>query len=154
MISIYQIRESAFQPISVGTFDDPIGMRITPGGKGFTKKLFVRNDDPDFWYEDIQIKPVSLIGSDISNGSISIKLLSGDSKPKESQWASAPSNSDAVLTSPVSGGDKTTRIPNLGSEDGPDLKYYPFWIRVEGTKGLPIGTVRFSLSTSYTENVL
>jgi hypothetical protein len=154
MINIYQITDSSFQAISAGTFDDPVSMQITPAGRAFVKKLFIRNDDSNFWYEDIEVKPVTIVGGDISNGSVSIKLISGDSKPKESQWAAAPTNSLSILSSPVEGVNRTTRIPELGTADGPDIKYYPFWIRVEGTKALPIGPARFSLSITYTENTI
>ena len=155
-LNIYTLDESnlTFQEVSAGTFLSPVSLEVIPGGSAKTKKLFLRNDDPTKWYDDIKLSVTSTTGQPIVDGSVSIKLLSGDSRPSEEKWAAALANSSALLESPIAGGTVDERIPEIGEAGTADLKYYPFWVRVQFNKGVPIGDSRFSLQVSSTENIV
>jgi hypothetical protein len=152
-VKIYRLDESTllFTEVTATTFGDPIAVGIRPGGTGFVKKLFLRNDDAAKWYDAIEIKPTSTAGADIVDGTVSIKLLSGDNKPTDAEWAAAPSNALATLASPLINGDTST-VPELGAVGSPDRIYYPFWIYVSMSKAAPIGTSQFSLQVTHTES--
>jgi len=154
-LKIYTLDDSlSFQEISAGTFADPVSLGITPGGSGKAQKLYLRNDDITKWYDGIQLRAKSTTGAAIVDGSVSIKLLSGDSRPTEDRWDAALANDNALLESPIAGGSVDQRFPEIGAAGAPDLKYYPFWVRVSVAKGAPIGDSRFSLELTYTENIV
>ena len=155
-IKIYQLDQSTltFSEISAGTFASPAALNLSPGGTASVKKLYIRNDDITKYYVDLILKPTSVTGGDIVNGTISIKLLSGDTRPSDSDWSGALANSSASLESPISGGPVNTRLPELGASGSPDTQYYPFWVYVAVTKGSPIGDLQFSLELEYTENTV
>lgn len=154
-LKIYELNDSlSFQEISAGTFADPVSFGVVPGGSGKAQKLFLRNDDNTKWYNDIVLAVTSTTGQPIVDGSVSIKLLSGDARPTEDRWSAALANSNALIQSPILGGSVDERFPEIGEAGTADVKYYPFWIRVEVAKGAPIGDSRFSLELSYTENIV
>ena len=154
-LKIYTLDDTLnFQEVSAGTFANPVSLGINPGGSGKVKKLYLRNDDNTKWYNDIELRAKSTTGQPIVDGSISIKLLSGDSVPSESRWTAASANNSALLQSPIAGGLVDERFPEIGEAGTADLKYYPFWIRIELQRGAPIGDSRFSLELTETENIV
>ena len=155
-LKIYKLNESTlqFSEVSEGTFVDPVVVGVTPGGSGITRKLYLRNDDNLVWYNDIVLTVKSSTGASIVDGSVSIKLLSGDSRPSEDDWSAALANDNAQLQSPIAGGPVNERLPEIGDAIIADLKYYPFWLRTEMAKASPIGSANFRLDVSFTENVI
>lgn len=155
-LKIYTLNESNFdfEEVSAGTFSSPVSANVKPGGSSKVQKLYIRNDDNTKRYSDIVLKPVTTTGGTISDGTISIKLLSGSAKPTSSRWAAASVNDSATIESPLGGGPADERLPNIGAIGAADLTYYPFWIRVESGKSAPIGDARFSLQVSYTEDLV
>lgn len=156
-LKVYEIDESVylFSELSVSTFEDAAILAATPGGSPVVKKLFLRNDDVTKWYEDIVITPKTTIGGAITGLGLRVKLLSGHTKPTEADWAAAQVNDDATLQSPLAGGPRNTRLPEIGSAGGADTQYYPFWIWVQASPSLPVDNdTNLSLSVSYTENVI
>jgi len=164
MISIYKLNDGtgAFEPVSSGDFEAPATFNISPGGSALTKKFFIRNDDETKFYTGLVLRP-SVNNSPISGLSLKVKLLSGDKAPSDTRWAAVAANGSlseldpgeaAVLQSPLDGGAIDTRLPNLGTKNAADTKYYPFWIRIEAAKGSPIGAVSCELILTYTEGLV
>jgi len=156
-LKVYQIDEQdyVFTELSVGTFESAVILSGLPGGSAVVKKLFLRNDDATKWYNNIVISPRTTIGGEITGTNLRIKLLSGDSKPTEADWAAAEVNSDASLVSPLAGGPRNTRVPELGAAGVADQRYYPFWIWIQASPSLPNDDdAMFVLFASYTENVV
>jgi len=156
-LKIFKLNGSdmTFEEISQGDFVLPVSLRTSPGGTAATTKLYLKNsiEDDDKYYTDIVLKPIATNGSDVVDGTISIKLISGDAQPSETRWDAAPINSAASIESPVVG-QIDTKFPEIGSAAGSDLNYYPFWLRVSATKGTPIGSLQFYLKLDYTENLV
>lgn len=156
-LKVYQINEQdyVFAELSAGTFEEAAILSGTPGGSAVVKKLFLRNDDATKWYSDIVISPKTTIGGEITGTNLRIKLLSGDTKPTEADWAGAEVNSDASLQSPLAGGPRNTRLPELGAAGTADQRYYPFWIWIQASPSLPRDNdAMFTLFSSYTENIV
>lgn len=161
MLAIYKLNENSgtFEEVSSDDFENPATFNISPGGSALTKKFFIRNDDPTKYYTGLVLKP-SVSNSAITGTSIKVKLLSGDKAPSETRWSAVAANGSlseldpgvaAVLQSPLEGGAIDTRLPELGTVNTADTKYYPFWIRVEAAKGSPIGAISCGLILTYTE---
>lgn len=154
-LKIYELDDStaSFAEISVGLWTNSVAFNVKPGGSAVVHKLYLRNDDVTKWYNGLTLKPTGVDGSDIVDGSVTIKLVSGDATPTDNDWSAAGVNSASTLTSPV-GGVPNRNFPEIGSAGNADLKYYPFWVQVSTTKASPIGTANFSLELTYTENVV
>lgn len=156
-LEVYRLDESTMQftPISVGTFDEPCSLGAKPGGSATVKKLFLKNDDDTKWYSGLAIRPKTTTNTPLESSVIRVKLLSGDSRPSEEDWLAALANEDSVLQSPLAGGPRTTRLPEIGEAGTADEKYYPFWIWAQAGLGAPTeGSVLFSLAVTYTENIV
>lgn len=164
MIKIYTQNETTggFSPVSSADFSAPIIASTRPGGTAFTKRVFIRNDDPSTYYTDIALRPTTFNGLPISGSVIRVKLLSGSKAPEDFRWDAVGANGSesvdpavcAILQSPMGVGAADTRLPELGVEGTPDNKYYPFWVRIEVGKGAPYETLMLGLSVSYTENAI
>ena len=154
-LKLYQLDESTvqFTEISAGTFTDPVSFQVAPGGSALVKKIFLRNDDATKWYNDIIITTVANNGAAISDGSVDIRILSGDNYPSEAQWAATQANSAAQIASPL-GAPLNETIPEIGAAGTADQKYYPFWVRVLVSKASPVGSSSFRLKVSFTENLV
>lgn len=155
-IKVYELNQTNFnfEEISAGTFVNPVSASTSPGGSAFVKKLYLRNGDNSKWYSDIVLTPKTIIGEAISTNFLTIKLLAGDKRPADEEWASAPSNSLSILQSPIEGGPIRTRLPELGSNNGADIRYYPFWVYIKTAKGYSLGETKLSLELEYTENLI
>lgn len=91
-------------------------------------KLYLRNDDPTYYYTGITIQPVMLSGTSIIDGTNgwSWKLKAGDTQPLEAEWD--------LLTDANS-----ISMADLGSSGTPDTNtYLPFWLRIEIPAGAEI----------------
>jgi hypothetical protein len=97
-------------------------------GENVEIKLFVRNDDPTEYYENIEVSPVSTTVLDDTVGTATghgVKLNGGSTQPTEAQWGAIDyANNISLSDIGVSGlGDIST--------------YLPFWYRVEVPAGVP-----------------
>lgn len=156
-IKLYYLDEEAleFRELSSGTMIDPLRLSAKPGGSKVMRKVFVRNDDNTKFYTDITIKPVQYPSyADIVGTHIVVKLLSGNTKPTETEWNAANANSSSTLTSPIGGTYARTQIPELGGVGSPDTNYYPIWVMLEAAKSSPLSEVSLALSCDYTEGVV
>jgi hypothetical protein len=89
-------------------------------------KVFVRNDDPTKYYEDVTIKymPVSVVVNNVNGWKF--KCYSQDKQPTDMEWQTVSSGNEVIL------GD-------IGTTDAADLDYHPIWLRVEAPRGIAIG---------------
>lgn len=114
------------------TFSNPFALACD-GSEGFiyTKRLYVRNDDPAVQYSNIIVQPIDTGTRHIVDGSdlYSWKLLPGDPQPTELQWSLTDAGSAIYL---VSGLDYLSGI----------VTYLPFWVRVEVPAGSPVESFR------------
>lgn len=153
-LDMYKINEDTaqFEVLTSDALSNPLHIAGRHGGTTVTK-IFLRNDSELHYYEDIIVKPVVLVGGgDIQGNMVVIKILSGQKRPSETEWAAANSNSACTISSPqVVGFPSNTRIPNLGDENTPDTNYYPIWVSVSVARGAPMGSYNYGLSISYTE---
>lgn len=165
MIGIFKLNESSgsFELISSEDFSSPATFNMSPGGNSLTKKFFIRNDDATKFYTGLVLKPTTELGTAITGTAVKVKLLSGDKSPSELRWAAVAFNgslsdtdptSSSTLQSPLDGGAVDTRLPELGTSDAGDTRYYPFWIRIEVAKGAPIGTLSLGLRLTFTEGLV
>lgn len=95
------------------TFDGRVG--------GFKEtKLYIHNDDPIYFYTNIELSlrdenSVSII----NNNGFEWKLFAGDQKPSFNEWKSIPVASSITFE-------------DLGSLGNPDIStYLPFWIFIQ-----------------------
>lgn len=121
------------------TFDGRIGGTIS-------RKVYVRNDDPDRWYTDIRIQAVDTSGTNIVDGSVKDffwKFQEKDINPTPEEWD---------LVSP---GNQITLNATLGNNLlGDIVTYIPVWIRIRVPRGLDLQTIKdVVLRVDATENV-
>lgn len=84
------------------------------------RKVYVRNDDPLYYYTSVTIAPQQLVSGNwvgIQDTGWGVKLLSGERQPTEAEW-------DLALS-----GD-TLQLADIGAAGSPDTTYKPVWIRV------------------------
>lgn len=159
-LGIYRLDESTFEftELSDGDVAEPLELTAVPGGSASVRKLFLRNSATNRRYTGITIKPVAVNDADIVDGTISVKLLSGDKRPTDDDWAAANANANATLASPLAGGPTNTRVPEIGDAGPPataDTTYYPFWVRFEAFKSAPVDPdLVFRLEVTHTEFVV
>ena len=97
-------------------------------GEVVEKKLYLRNDDPNFYYTSIKLKgvpPRKLRIGDINfpEAFIGFKIIEKDTQPSENEWLAMESGNEVAL-SPI------------GDTSSGDTSYKPFWIQVS----IPVGT--------------
>ena len=90
-------------------------------GGAIVNKLYIRNDNEDYYYSDISIVPVDTgTINHINTGKWSWKLREGDIAPQEGHWAA------------ISSGNTISFADSIGTTRYGDLAVYlPFWLRVE-----------------------
>jgi hypothetical protein len=114
-------------------------------GEIVEKRLFLRCDDENFYYNNIQISPtpdskVRVGDINFPEANIGYKVIIKEDQPTESEWAATQSGDPAILD-------------NIGTTDQGDTSYKPFWIQVEIKPGTRIGAIRdVSLDLSADEN--
>ena len=109
------------------TFDGRIG--------GFKEtKLYIRNDDPTYYYTNLELAFQDLSDENIVTNQgegFSWKLIEGNSKPTLNDWKNTPAGNTLSFAS------------GLGSLGSPDIAtYLPFWIFIEVPPGLDIQVFR------------
>ena len=90
-------------------------------GEEDVKLLYIRNNDPQFYYTGITVVP-SMIdleeGALFSESGWSIKLSFGSEQPTEEEWG------DILPNTPVS-------VPNIGNSSVGNIEsIFPIWVRV------------------------
>lgn len=122
MLRLYSIVNAT--PHSCGDLSNPIAV-TAPANSGqiSVQKLYLHNDDASRYYTGIALQvPANLLPN-----SISAKLLFQVAAPTVSQWSVV--NSGNIIS-----------LPDIGSEDGADLRYQALWLRLEVSKDISIGT--------------
>lgn len=109
-------------------------------------KLHIRNNNPNFYYQNIEVTPQQLISGSWVTPDLpgwSIKLKAGENQPTESEWDLVTSNDPAS-------------IADIGEVGDPDTTTYrPFWIRVYCPPGTPAQVLdQFQLSITYVRRVV
>lgn len=98
-------------------------------GEVVEMKLFIRNDDPTEYYENISVYPVSMTTPDDTIGTATgfgVKLNAGNIQPTEAEW-------DAIDYA------NTISLDNIGSVGlGDTSTYLPFWFRMEVPSGASV----------------
>ena len=111
-----------------GIFTKPLTIAIDGAiGGTFVRRYYLRNDAPDRYWTNIEVKPLVLSGTDIvSSNGFSWKLIAGDSLPLEEEW-------DLVSAG------NTISLSNIGSSgNGDTTTYLPFWLRIEVSRGVDV----------------
>lgn len=103
-------------------------------GEIVEKKLYLRNDNENFYFNSINLQavPASKVRvSDINypEAFIGYKIIFKESQPTKSEWAAVQSGDSAIVT-------------NIGTTDLADTSYRPFWIQVTIPPGTRIGALR------------
>jgi hypothetical protein len=90
-------------------------------------KYYLRNDNSNFNYSDIQIQPVDHTGSHLVDGTndFSWKLSAGDTQPTADEWDNITAGA-AISMSDIS--DTST--------------YLPFWLKIEIPRGASVKSYR------------
>lgn len=129
-LGIYTAPSDSAKLSADNTFANPLSVTFD-GRLGGVKqlRLYVRNDDPLFFYEDIRVLPLDTsdnpIIADTSNGFV-WKLIPGDTQPTEQAWAH---------TSPAT----QISLEDLGAPGSPDTStYLPFWIFIQVPAGIDV----------------
>jgi|SaaInl5LU_22_DNA_1037371.scaffolds.fasta_scaffold00212_9 hypothetical protein len=90
-------------------------------GEEDVKLIYIRNNDPQFYYTGITVVP-SMIdleeGALFSESGWSIKLSFGSEQPTEEEWG------DILPNTPVS-------VPNIGNSSVGNIEsIFPIWVRI------------------------
>ncbi len=130
-----------------GAFTHPFAITFDGRIGGYKEtKLYIRNDNPLYYYTDLQLSledtgTIQII--DNSGEGFAWKLSYGDAKPTYLDWVNTAANN-------------TLSIDDLGASGDPDTStYLPFWIFVQVPASLAIQTFtdpKFVLSG--TENLV
>jgi len=131
-----------------GTFSNPIWHSFDGiNGEVIEKRYFVRNDDVAKWYSSITVQPIDG-GDNIVDGSgptvnYNWKLIAGDQRPLEEQWALKSAGNSIDLS-------------NIGeSGTGDTTTYLPFWVRISIPAGASISSYQgVTLKISTEENLV
>lgn len=97
-------------------------------GQIVEKKLYLRNDDTNFWYNNVALVGVpsrKLRVGDINfpEAFIGFKLIVKDEQPTESEWLAEESGN-------------TISFSDVGEIGTGDTSYKPFWVQIN----IPVGT--------------
>jgi hypothetical protein len=103
-------------------------------GEVVESKLFLRNEDENFYYNNIRIMPtpdskVRVGDINFPEANIGYKVIVKESQPTQSEWAATQSGDEAI-------------IDLIGTTDQGDTSYKPFWVQVEIQPGTRIGAIR------------
>ena len=133
-LSIYTLPDPASSISENGTFENPFSLTFDGRNGGVKQtKLYVRNGDSAFYYENIQLtvqddSPSPIIDEPAEG--FSWKLAVGDTQPTENDWINT---SGATLVG----------LSDIGSSGNPDTStYLPFWVYIQVPPGLDIQTFK------------
>jgi hypothetical protein len=131
MLDIYETANPLTAYTVSGEFTNPFSCAFDGvAGEVVERRVYLRNDDPLYFYENITVQPVdggdSIVdGSGVTEG-YSWKLSEGDQQPGEEEWSYIDTGNEI-------------NFDDLGSLALPDIStYLPFWVRVEVPKGAPV----------------
>lgn len=130
-----------------GTFTNPFSMSIdgrTGGTLDF--QLFVRNDDPTKWYDDISVGATDGAEDKLVTGGLgfSVKLQVGNKRPTHEEWN---------LIQPGSTVDFSDAIGS--SVNGDITVYLPFWVRIQIPGNQPATVIKdLCIVVSATEHLI
>lgn len=131
MLDIYESADPSSAFTVSGNFGNPFTAAFDGVlGEVIERKVYVRNDDALYYYENITVQPIDG-GDDIVDGSgvtedYNWKLYAGDSQPLEEQWELTSAGNQIALA-------------DLGSSGNPDTTtYLPFWVRISVPTGAPV----------------
>ncbi len=102
-------------------------------GGTVVQQLYVRNDDPAYWYSQIVLSfgPAEKVGTN-NPRKFSYKLLSGEAEPTAAEWASVTSG----VALDYRNATLRTRIADIT-----DQAYYPLWLRIDVPPKTAMGVV-------------
>jgi len=104
------------------------------------KKLFLRNDNSSKYYTDVSLQFAPTATTQNNPTGWSYKIISGDTKPAEEDWAYDVTSGESI------------EMDDVGADGDPNLDFYPFWIRIDVPKGTSGGVYNsVYLSINYTE---
>jgi hypothetical protein len=140
-LGVYLIADSTQELSTESTFEKPFSLTFD-GRTGGVKqaKLYIRNNDAQFYYENIKVGlsdsgPESIIDQP-AEGFV-WKLAAGDVQPTENDWKNT-----AAAT--------IVDLENIGGAGNPDTStFLPFWVFVQIPPGLDVqtfDTVKFTLT--------
>lgn len=148
---IYEFDEdnSEFLPISKN------GLQTRPiqtthngtDGEVVEKKLYLRNDDSNFYYTGVEITPIpsrKVKVGDINfpEAFVNFKLINKDEQPTESEWLAVRSGNELP-------------IEDIGDTNGGDISYKPFWIQIGISPGTRVQTINdISLNVTAEESAV
>lgn len=147
MLSVYSSADPNSELSSDSSYQNPLAFSVDgQTGAIISKKLFLRNDNSNFYYTDIELTPVTQMGLDLVSGAtngFTWKLVLGDTEPTEIQWASVSPANTIVFSD----------IGSLGNGD--IVTYLPFWLRIEVPRNIDVQVFQGStLQISGTENAV
>lgn len=97
-------------------------------GEVVEKQLFLRNDDVNFFYDNITLQALPLLKTAVGDinfpeAFITFKIQVQNQQPTENEWKAVQSGA-------------LTLFPDIGSLGNADTSFKPFWVFV----GIPAGT--------------
>jgi hypothetical protein len=117
-----------------GLLTDPV-QTTHDGTNGETveKKLFLRNDDTNFFYTNLTLQPLPQTKTAVDDinfpeAFVTFKIIVQNEQPTENQWKSVASGS--VVT-----------FPDIGATGSGDDSYKPFWILTAVPAGTRVGNL-------------
>lgn len=143
MLGIYDEADPTTDFSVSGVFTNPLSFSVDgQTGATIARKLYLRNDDANFYYYNIQVQPTVNSGTDIVTGAngFSWKVLAGNTEPTEIQWGT-------VVAGAV------TDLADIGSLGNGDITtYLPFWLRIDVPAGVDVQVFQnISLEIIYEE---
>ena len=102
-------------------------------GEVIEKKLYLRNDDVNFFYTNILLTPYPARKTRVGDvqypeAFIGFKIIVGESQPNKNEWLAVESGA-------------TTPMADIGDTDAGDNAYKPFWIQIEVPPGTRAQTI-------------
>jgi len=114
-------------------------------GEIVEKKMFLKNDDSNFYYTDIKIQAVparKVKVGDINypEAFVGFKIIVQDDQPSENEWLAIRSGNEADVV-------------DIGTSSSGDTSYKPLWIQISIPTGTRVQTIRdISISLELEEN--
>lgn len=137
MLSLYLLDSSTNQFVELSKNGDlsQIVHNVFNGADGgaVLTKLYIRNKDLANYYTDIVIQPGPSESVSPANAKrLSVKILSGDREPSLSDWSARVSGDPIRSTANYdTASPRNWYIPEIGNASIGDVRYHPFWLRVE-----------------------
>ena len=102
-------------------------------GEIVEKKLFLRNDDSNFFYSNLLLQPLprtkTAVGDiNFPEAFVTFKIIVQNEQPTENQWKSVASGSEVSFA-------------DIGATGSGDISYKPFWIFTSIPAGTRVGNI-------------